>query len=125
MTNQTKRVQLQMLGRNEYVGVNELDPIRYYRWPVFGAMYRRRVELCLEQCTGGDRILEIGFGTGLSFLNLSTMYREIHGLDLTADAALVQKNFEKRNVTTHLQQGDVLKMPYEDNFFDTVLLISI
>jgi ubiquinone/menaquinone biosynthesis C-methylase UbiE len=37
----------------------------------------------------------------------------------------VQKNFESRNVTTHLQQGDVLKMPYEDNFFDTVLLISI
>jgi SAM-dependent methyltransferase len=125
MTTSTTPVRLKLLPRDQYVGVNELDPVRYYYWPVFGAMYRRRVEMCLSECSGGDRILEIGFGTGLSFLNLSETYREIHGLDLTADAALVQKNFADRNVKTDLRQGNVLAMPYEDGFFDTVLLISI
>ena len=126
MTTQTQPPpKLKLLKRGEYVGVNELDPIRYYRWPIFGPMYRRRVEMCLAECAGGDRILEIGFGTGLTFMNLSGIYKEIHGLDLTADVALVQQNFAARNIKTNLRQGNVLQMPYEDNYFETVLLISI
>ncbi|MGA2442955.1 MAG: class I SAM-dependent methyltransferase, partial [Tepidisphaeraceae bacterium] len=74
---------------------------------------------------GGERILEIGFGTGLTFMNLNDLYREIHGLDLTADISTVQAAFAARHVQTQLRQGNVLEMPYEDNFFDTVLLISI
>jgi len=125
MTTLPQRPTLKLLPRNQYVGVNSLDPIRFYHWPIFGAMYRRRVELCLGECTGGDRILEIGFGTGLTFLNLHDSYREIHGLDLTADTAAVQKAFADRGIQTDLRQGDVLQMPYENEYFDTVLLISI
>jgi 2-polyprenyl-3-methyl-5-hydroxy-6-metoxy-1,4-benzoquinol methylase len=116
---------LKLLRREEYVGVNELDPIRFYHWPIIGPMYRRRVELCLGECRGGERILEVGFGTGLTFMNLHDTYREIHGLDLTADISVVQAAFAARNVQTQLRQGSVLEMPYENNFFDTVLLISI
>jgi len=45
---------LKLLRREEYVGVNELDPIRFYHWPIIGPMYRRRVELCLGECRGGE-----------------------------------------------------------------------
>ena len=120
-----ERVHLKLLASSEYKGVNGNDPIRFYYWPVFGRMYRRRVELCLEECPGGERILEVGFGTGLTFLNLHDTYREIHGLDLTADVAHVRQVFEAHGVQTHLKQGSVLEMPYEDNTFDMVLLISI
>jgi len=125
MTEPTKPVSLKLLRRDEYVGVNNLDPIRFYHWPILGAMYRRRVELCLGECRGGERILEIGFGTGLTFMNLHETYREIHGLDLTADVCAVQAAFAARHVQTELRRGNVLEMPYEGNFFDTVLLISI
>ena len=125
MTSPTKPPSLKLLGRDEYVGVNNLDPIRFYHWPILGAMYRRRVELCLGECSGGERILEIGFGTGLTFMNLHETYREIHGLDLTADVCAVQAAFAARHVQTELRRGNVLEMPYEGNFFDTVLLISI
>jgi ubiquinone/menaquinone biosynthesis C-methylase UbiE len=117
--------QLQLLRTDEYVGVNDDDPIRFYHWPLIGRMYRRRVELCLGECRGGERVLEIGFGSGLTFLNLHEQYKEIHGLDLTANAAAVQAAFAKRNIHTQLRQGNVLEMPYPDNQFDTVLLISI
>lgn len=116
---------LKLLPLHEYAGVNELDPIRYYNWPIIGKLYRRRVELCLGQCRGGGKVLEIGFGTGLSFLNLNETYREIHGLDLTAEVDVVAEVFRRHGVQTHLQNGSVLQMPYEDNSFDTVLLISI
>jgi ubiquinone/menaquinone biosynthesis C-methylase UbiE len=125
MTTSPQNPTLKLLPRNQYVGVNSFDPIRFYHWPIFGAMYRRRVELCLGECTGGDRILEIGFGTGLTFLNLHDSYPEIHGLDLTADTAAVQKAFADRGIQTDLRQGNVLEMPYENEYFDTVLLISI
>jgi ubiquinone/menaquinone biosynthesis C-methylase UbiE len=81
--------------------------------------------MCLAQCKGGRRILEVGFGSGVTFLNLSRMYEEIHGLDLNASVEDVSGLFEKKKIRTYLQNGSVLSMPYEDNFFNTVLLISI
>jgi ubiquinone/menaquinone biosynthesis C-methylase UbiE len=116
---------LKLLPIEQYKGVNDLDPIKYYYWPIFGSMYRRRVELALEQCTGGERVLEVGFGTGLAFLNLHDTYKEIHGIDLTADIEAVKSVFEPMGIPLFLEKGDVLKMPYQDNFFDTVLLVSI
>ena len=88
-------------------------------------MYPQRVELALGECTGGERVLEVAFGTGLAFPNLHDMYKEIHGLDLTADIHAVQSVFEPTGIPLFLEKGDVLKMPYQDNFFDTVLLVSI
>ena len=116
---------LKMLPRGQYRGVNDDDPLRYYYWPVVGGLYRRRVELCVGECRGGQSVLEVGFGSGIAFLNLSDKYKEIHGLDLTASIAEVQAVFDKAGLHTFLRNGDVMKMPYEANSFDTVLLISI
>lgn len=120
-----QRTKLKLLPRGSYRGVNTDDPIRFYYLPIFGRMYRRRVELCLGECRGGQRVLEVGFGSGLSFLNLHELYAEIHGLDLTADIEAVQAVFSAQDIPTHLRQGNVLAMPYADNEFDTILLISI
>jgi ubiquinone/menaquinone biosynthesis C-methylase UbiE len=61
----------------------------------------------------------------LTFVNLSRLYKEIHGLDLTAEVDRVRGVFASRGIATDLRQGDVLHMPYPDAYFDTVLLISI
>jgi ubiquinone/menaquinone biosynthesis C-methylase UbiE len=131
----TKKVKIMVMKHNQpkltllpyqsYAGVGQDDPLRFYFWPIVGAMYRRRVELCLAECTGGDRILEVGFGSGVTFLNLHEKYREIHGLDTDVRVVEVAKVFEDRQIETSLQNGNVLCMPYSDDFFDTVLLISI
>ena len=116
---------LQLLPRHEYRGVNEDDPIRLYYSLFFGPLYRRRVEMCLEECTGGEKILEVGFGTGLSFLNLQSMYKQIHGIDLTADISQVREVFAAHNIHPDLRTGNVTQLPYGDGMFDTVLLVSI
>jgi ubiquinone/menaquinone biosynthesis C-methylase UbiE len=116
---------LKLLPLQEYTGVNELDPIKYYTLPIIGKMYRERVQYCLAECKGGDSILEIGFGTGLTFLYLNEIYQQIHGLDLTADVEQISALYEKYHVHTELKTGSVLTMPYEDQSFDTILLISI
>ncbi len=114
-----------MLAIREYVAVKQEDPIRFYNWPLIGKLYRRRVEMCLAECPGGQRILEVGFGSGVTFLNLSERYAEIHGIDLTARVEAVREVFKKKGVTTFLSRGNVLDIPYPDNFFDTALLVSV
>lgn len=70
-------------------------------------------------------MLEVGFGSGLSFLNLADKYSVIHGVDLTADAHAVAAVFRERGIQTRLLTGSVLALPYASGTFDTVLLISI
>jgi len=120
-----KKTRLQLLPIERYVGVDEKDPIKFYRLPVIGRMYQRRIELCLEQLAGGQAVLEVGFGSGVSFLNLSQLYQELHGLDLTADIRQVGEMFASFGIQTELRNGSVLEMPYPDQSFDAVLLISI
>ncbi len=120
-----KTIRLRLLPYKEYKGVEKIYSVIFYYLPVFGAMYRKRVELCLAQCKGGSSILEIGFGSGLTFLNLNDIYKKIHGLDLTCNVGVVKEVFAAHGITPDLRNGNVLNMPYEDNQFDTVLLISI
>ena len=116
---------LKLLPYREYASVDRDDPLRFYFWPIIGRMYRRRIEMCLAECTGGQCILEVGFGSGVTFPNLNDSYQEIHGLDLNASVGDVTAVFRTKQIETHLQNGSVLSMPYEDDFFDTVLLVSV
>jgi ubiquinone/menaquinone biosynthesis C-methylase UbiE len=118
-------VKLSLLDYHQYRGVNQKDPIRFYYWPLIGRLYRKRVEMCLSKCKGGERVLEVGFGTGLSFLNLKELYPEIFGIDLDAAVDQVRNVFEDLGVSVDLRNGNVLNMPFSDAHFDTVLLISI
>ena len=116
---------LKLLPHKEYRGVRSEYSVIFYYLPVFGQMYRRRVELCLAECRGGDSILEVGFGSGLTFLNLDRMYKKIYGLDLTCNVTEVAQVFSPLGIHPDLCNGNVLDMPYPDDQFDTVLLISI
>ena len=38
-----KKIRLQLLPLQRYVGVDEKDPIKFYRLPVIGRMYQQRM----------------------------------------------------------------------------------
>ena len=125
MTREKGSVPLKLTPYNHYAGMDRDDPLRFYYWPIIGSLYRRRVELCLSQCRGGKRLLEIGFGSGVTFLNLREKYQEIHGLDLKAPAGQVRDAFTRMEIETHLLTGNVMSLPYANGSFDAVLMISI
>src|SRR5574340_927732 len=121
----SQKSKLQLLPLADLAKNNPSDPIRYYSWPIIVSLYRKRVEMCLDECTGGQRVMDIGFGNGLTFINLSEKYGEIFGLDLNANIDNIKEYFLLKGIQCDLQNGNVLSMPYPDNYFDTVLLISI
>jgi SAM-dependent methyltransferase len=116
---------LQMLAAGEYSWTGEADPIRYYRLPLIGRLFQRRVARCIALLPAGKRVLELGYGSGVSFLNLAERYEEIHGIDLHDRASEVERSFSKNGLTLKLRQGSIAKLPYEDGSFDAALAISI
>jgi ubiquinone/menaquinone biosynthesis C-methylase UbiE len=118
-------MELQMLAAGEYSWTSEADPIRYYRLPIVGRLFQRRVSRCVALLPPGKRVVELGYGSGVSFLNLGQRFEEIHGIDLHDHADDVARSFSSTTLTLRLRQGSIAKLPYEDGSFDAALAISI
>lgn len=116
---------LQMLARQAYFPTGDSDPVAYYHLPLVGRLYRKRIARCIDLLPRGRRVLEAGYGSGVSFLNLAEKFDEIHGLDLHNHPHEVARSFHGTGLTLHLRQGDILNLPYEDNSFDAALAVSI
>src|SRR3990172_7484161 len=112
-----KRRRLQLLSPAEDPGVGRDDPIRFYASPVFGRLYRRRVELCLDHLPGGRRILEIGFGSGATFPNLVELYDEVWGVDPGVEVEAIQSFWRERGISTRLLRGSVPDLPFPEGHF--------
>jgi len=118
-------VQLQMLARERYVPTGESDPVACYHLPLLGRLYRRRVARCIDLLPPGQRVLEVGYGSGVSFLSLAEKYEEIHGIDLHNRPGDVARSFADTPLALHLRQGSILDLPCPERSFDAVLAVSI
>ncbi len=116
---------LKLLQKRDYCYVPEEDPLPFYFWPVIGSLYRKRLEMCLEECQKGNRVLEVGFGSGISFITLSSWFEEIHGVDSTANIEDSTELFRKMGIPVKLQRGSVTRLNYPDHYFDSILAVSI
>ena len=117
-------LELAMLAPSAYCRI-EADPTRYYHAPIFGGWYRSRLARCIDLLPRGKRVLEVGYGSGVSFLSLGEKYEEIHGVDPHGHAADVSSTFAHTDLNLHLETGSVLNLPYEDVTFDAALAVSI
>lgn len=102
------------------------DPINYYRRPLVGALFRRRINLGLRLLPRQTfhRGLEVGYGSGSLVPTLASGVREMHGIDLDADPAPVRRMVEQRGQRAELIQGSVYALPYPDRHFDLVACFS-
>ena len=116
---------LQMLGVGQYAWTSEADPINYYRLPLVGRLFRRRVARCVDLLPPGNRLLEIGYGSGVSFLNASQKFHEIYGIDVHDKTSAVAASFAQTRVRPNLRQGSITALPYPDGMFDAAMAISV
>jgi SAM-dependent methyltransferase len=102
------------------------DPIRYYRRPLTGWLFRERINLGLRML--GDlrfeRALEVGYGSGAVQVALHAVAGEVHGLDLDADPTLATSVLDGFSLPSDLRQGSVYALPYPDAHFDLVVSFS-
>lgn len=103
------------------------DPINYYRRPVVGALFRRRINLGLELLPARRfrRALEVGYGSGGLLLSLARGVDDLHGIDLDAEPQSVREMLLARSCSATLQQGSVHALPYAAGSFDLVVSFSV
>ncbi len=118
-------MELQMLSARQYAWTSKADPIRYYRLPFVGRLYCKRVARCVDLLPGGSRLLEIGYGSGVSFLNAAQKFEEIYGLDVHDQANQVAASFTGTGIRMNLRQGSVTSLPYADEMYDSAMAISV
>jgi phosphatidylethanolamine/phosphatidyl-N-methylethanolamine N-methyltransferase len=95
----------------------------------FGAIFHPGRKTAIEKlkCRPGERILEVGVGTGLS-LNLYPENVHVTGIDLSADMlkkALQRVENQNLKQVEALVQMDALEMSFPDNHFDKVVAMYV
>jgi 2-polyprenyl-3-methyl-5-hydroxy-6-metoxy-1,4-benzoquinol methylase len=103
------------------------DPSDYYYKPIIGAVYRQRLKAA-AQLLGEqkfDKLLEIGFGSGIFLSELSRHCTELYGVSIHSKVALVQKAMEEEHVAAQLMVGDVRALGFPDGTFDAVVCVSV
>lgn len=106
----------------------DLDSVRkaYARWshlydwvfgPAFGRARRRAIEML--ELTPGDRVLEVGVGTGLS-LPAFPEGVTVMGIDISRPM-LCRAVDRARRTGSSLVEGDAARLPWPDDCFDAAL----
>lgn len=103
------------------------DPLYFHYIPVIGYVFKKRLRVTLDNLGTevSNNLLEIGFGSGILFPELSKRSRNLYGIDFHDSIPLVREMAEKTGIKVDLQKGSVLALPYADGFFDAVVAVSI
>lgn len=76
----------------------------------------------------GEKIIEIGFGTGEALLILSQQVGDtgkVYGIDISSEMTRIARSKLKKASfldRTNLMVGDALELPFEEEFFDGVFM---
>jgi ubiquinone/menaquinone biosynthesis C-methylase UbiE len=103
-------------------------PERYDAWfetPIGALIKKYESELILKLLhpVRGDRILDVGCGTGIFTFDILNAHATVIGLDISLP--MLKRAQEKAlSVAFAVVAGDMVRLPFRDNFFDKVVSIT-
>jgi ubiquinone/menaquinone biosynthesis C-methylase UbiE len=75
---------------------------------------------------GIKKVLDLGFGLGRHSIELAKQGFEVHGLDFSPTGLDYAKKWaNKESLEIHFQLGQMLQLPYPDNFFDLIITWNV
>ncbi|MFW5873530.1 MAG: class I SAM-dependent methyltransferase [Bacillota bacterium] len=84
-----------------------------------------KVAFDLFQPQPGEKILDIGCGTGNFSIKLAKMGCKVTGIDISQPMLEeAEKKAEKLNLDINFKKGDVLNLEFDDNKFDSVFSMA-
>lgn len=123
-----RSVRIRLSRRSRIVPVDgNIEPTRYYFWPIVGWFYRKRLQMVIGRISGRRyrRILEVAYGSGIFLPTLSQCCDEVHGVELHRGEKIVLQNLLSYATNARLTCGSALSLPYADESFDCVVSISM
>lgn len=90
-----------------------------------GWMLRQRLRWVRDALPGGcDAVLEIGYGSGIFFHELSRHTRRLVGIDVHSRGAAVVRSYGADGISVMAAQASGQALPFADRSFDAVVIIS-
>jgi len=103
------------------------DPVKWYYIPGTRMFYLHRLKMTLAMLSHQkyERLLDIGFGSGIFLPELSRRCDQLYGIDLHDNIPLVEDMIRKEGLKATLSKASATDIPYPDNYFDCVICISV
>ena len=121
-----RRPRLRLLPREDLVATSELDRAEWNYRPLLGFLQRKRFELARSLLGEAvhDRLLEVGYGSGVFMPTLAQRCRALHGVDRHGQQRQVARRLAGHGVRAELESADVCQLPYGDSLFECVVAVS-
>ena len=117
---------MKLLEPHYLIKTGEVDHADWNYRPVLGWIQQTRFRLVtsfLKNCHY-QRLLEVGYGSGIFIPELSNYCTELYGIDVHNKYNEVQQPLEQVGVKAKLSSGTIEHTMFETNFFDCVIAIS-
>lgn len=120
------RARLRLLPPEKLLQTGRVDHADWNYRPLLGHIQRTRFSLAeaLLPPHPVDRLLEIGYGSGVFLTQLAHDSRELHGIDIHSRHEEVARVLASFGIAARLQQGAAEQTPYAAAFFDVVVAVS-
>ncbi len=119
-------VNISLLPLEALVRTSRVDHADWNYRPFLALVMRRRFALALALLRGKNlnRVLEVGFGSGIFMPELARRYPHVYGIDVHEQVALVQERLRERNLNAVLSRQDASDTNFPDGFFDGIVSVS-
>jgi 2-polyprenyl-3-methyl-5-hydroxy-6-metoxy-1,4-benzoquinol methylase len=78
-------------------------------------------EFLLDKVSPGERVLDMGCGTGRFTVPMAAAGAQVTGFDLSEGMlSEARRKLDERDLSAELRQGDMANLPFDDGTFDTV-----
>ncbi len=118
--------QLKLLPRELLLKTGPVDHADWNHRPVLGWIQRLRFRMVLSLLPGArmNRLLEVGYGSGVFMPTLATRCDELYGIDRHPMNHEVAHALGQEGIAAHLTSGSAEEMPFADGHFDAVVAVS-
>lgn len=113
--------------KQECVVTGNDDPLPFYYIPVFGKLYRLRLQEIIDMLSRGNyrNCLEVGFGSGILFPELARRTKGLFGAEVHNKIPEVKNSAALNKLDLKLLKSSVLNLSFKDNSFDLILCASV
>lgn len=116
---------MELLPKEQLLQTGPVDHADWNYRPVLGGIQRLRFSLALSLLPPqSDRILEVGFGSGVFMPSLRRIARQLYGIDVHNNVARVRMALASRGLDAELVRSPAEALPFKTGCFDTVVAVS-
>ena len=117
---------LRLLPREALIATSEVDHADWNYRPLLGALQRKRFALALSLMGSEsyERLLEVGYGSGVFMPELAGRCGALYGVDLHGRERQVAERLADHGVRAELASAGLPELPYEDSLFDCAVAVS-